>query len=391
MLKIRQSAVFKSFSTAFEFASRRRPGFAPMALALCLFGLACGCGRLHRQPPEMVYVSVNRVFLRERVAPVARRVVEVVNGEPLTVMEHDSRYLKVKTAGGEVGWIEGHEVIDAKTYDAFQQLAAQGQGDPVEAEASLRDELYMHVQPGRETERFYLLPKNSKVELLERASVSKTPQPSYAPLAKLAEPKSAPSGKGGAGSSAAAGGPGQQPAPAMEDWWLARDSKGRTGWLLGSRLDTNVPEAIEGYGAGMRFAGAWRIAEVTDPEADTPDHMVPEYVTALTPYQSGLPYDFDQIRVYTWSLRHHRYETAFRLRIEGYLPVRITSTSTPRGDAPVFSFEIAGAKGVVTNFTGITRPVAPRTLSYELLDTYVRRIGPDLAPIEPTRAEHRRR
>ncbi len=358
-------------------------------LALCFLSLACGCQRFHSQPPEMVYVSVSRVFLRERVAPVARRVVEVVNGEPLTVIEHDSRFLKVKTAQGQVGWIEGHEVIDAKTYGAFQQLAAQYQGAPVEAEATLRDELYMPVQPGRETERFYLLPRNSKVELLERASVSRG-QPAYAPLAKLAEPKAAPKGKGGA--AAAAGGAMEQPAPIMEDWWLARDSKGRTGWLLGSRLDTVVPEAILGYGAGMRFAGAWKLAEVTDPEADTPDHKVVEYVTALVPYKSGLPYDFDEVRVYTWSLRHHRYETAFRLRsIEGYLPVRVTSTSTPRGEAPVFSFEITGAQGVATNFTGITRPVSPRTLRFELLDTYVRRIGPDLAPIVPTRAEHRER
>ncbi len=339
----------------------------------------------------MVYVSVGRVFLRSRVAPVAKRVVEVVNGEPLTVIEHVSRFYKVKTAKGQVGWIEDHAVIDAKTYDAFKQLAAQHKHDAVEAEATLRDELYMHVQPGRETPHFYLLPGNSEVELLERASVSRA-QPVYAPLAKLAEPKSAPSGKGGRRSAIAPGGPMEQPGPIMEDWWLARDSKGHIGWLLGSRLDTDVPVAIEGYGGDMRFAGAWPLEEVTDPEAATPDHKVAEYVTALTPYKSGLPYDFDQVRVYTWSVGHHRYETAFELRsIEGFLPVRVTSRGTPHGEVPVFSFEIAGAQGVATDFTGITRPVSPRTLRYELLGTSVRRIGPDLAPIRPTQLVQRRR
>ena len=331
------------------------------------------------------------MFLRDRVAPVASRVVEVVNGEPLAVIEHDGRFYKVKTAQGQVGWIDVQAVIDAQTYHTFKQLAAQNEKDPVEAEATLRDELYMHVEPGRETEHFYLLPENSNVELLKRASVSRTPEPVYAPLAKLAEPAPARAGKGGRPAAEAAAGAMEEPGPIMEDWWLARDSEGHTGWLLGSRLYTDVPEAIEAYGGDMRFAGAWPLAEVTDPEADTPDHKVKEYVAALVPYQSGLPYDFDEVRVYTWSVRHHRYETAFWLHdIAGFLPVRITSASTPHGDVPAFSFEIAGSQGATTDSAGITHPVSPRTLHYELLDTRVQRIGPDLAPITPTHEEHRR-
>jgi len=131
------------------------------------------------------------------------------------------------------------------------------------------------------------------------------------------------------------------------------------------------------------MVGAYVLNKIFDPEASTPDHEVPQYVTVLSPPKSGLPFDFDQIRVFTWSIKRHRYETAFRIHpIQGYLPLKVGSQPSAGGSAPTFSFQIPSGPNLATDpATGITRPVSPRTITYVMNDTQVRRAGPDLWPI----------
>jgi hypothetical protein len=390
---------------------------APASLLLPAM-LLTGCARFHHEQHEYVYVSARQVYLHDRVAAVSNRVGLVTNGETLEVVEHGKRFIKVRTPKGEVGWLEDHALIDDKLYAQFQELEKKHAQDPVVASGELRDDLYLHVLPGRDTPHFLLIAGNAKVQLLERGTVAKSQPGSILPAVKAKTPAANSEAK--PGETAA---PSPPPAP-VEDWWLVRDSAGHTGWLLAGRLDVDVPDAIGEYAEGQRIVGAYPIAKVTDDGSgrernskDTKDgkkslrskshaSAVPdladagsdpggapvskeftEYVTVLSPPHGGLPYDFDQVRVFTWSLNHHRYETAYRLHgIQGYLPVKISQETVNGQTEPVFTFEIAGGPDVsVDPETGVTRPVAPRTLSFRLEGNIVKRTGADQGPIVLTR------
>jgi hypothetical protein len=148
-------------------------------------------------------------------------------------------------------------------------------------------------------------------------------------------------------------------------------------------VDVDVPDEIGIYAEGQRIVGAYVLNKVTDPDSNTPTHEIPQYVTALSPPKSGLPFDFDQVRVFTWSLKHHRYETAFRVHpIQGFLPLKVAYQPVAGGSVPTFSFQIPSGQNVSTDpATGVTRPVSPRTITYMLVDTTVKRTGADMWPI----------
>jgi hypothetical protein len=349
---------------------------APIRAAI-LFGLVAllsGCSHLRSSSSaEHVYVAVKQMYLRDRVAVVANRVAEVKNGERLTVLQQIPRFMKVKTPDGSVGWIEDHAVIDQGEYDAFQNLSKQHASQTPVATAVLFNELYMHLTPGRTTQRFTLLAPNTKVAMLERASV-----PRYAASSVLGLPADTPKGAPARHEKVHKESFESRFAPAvpMEDWWLARDNAGHTGWMLARDFQVDVPEDVAQYAENERMVGAYILRTVSDPDSGKPNGQVPEYLTVLTPYKQGLPYDFDQVRVFTWDTRRHRYGTAFREHdIIGFFPVKVTpgDPKAPTGPEPTFTFQMAEGDNVSLDpQTGQPHAEQLKTVTYRMEGNLVR-------------------
>jgi SH3-like domain-containing protein len=338
-----------------------------------------GCSRLRPKPEaQYVYVTAKQTFLRDRVAAVSNRTATVGNGDKLQVLEHGRRFVRVQTEKGEQGWIDEKVVATQDVFDQFETLKQKHKDDPTVASAVVRDEVYMHANPGRDTERFYRLAEGEKLKLLMRATLPK-PLP---PGTKVTKAAPVPVGKGVKTGAAL---PDTPMPPVMEDWWLVRDSKGDTGWLYGRMMDVDAPESIVRYAEGQRVVGAYVLTTVNDPEAEQEDKNIPIYVTAMSPYKAGLTYDFDQVRVFTWSLKKHRYETGFRDKnIEGYLPITVKMATDPYGKsatattpAPTFTYRVLSDEAgpvVPDPVTGAIVPGKTILKTYRLESNLVRRV-----------------
>lgn len=364
---------------------RRCRWFVYLLLPIFAAGFV-GCGRFSPHPhKEYVYVSAQQTFLRDRLAAVTNRVADVKNGQRLQVLGEDRRFYRVKTDSGAVGWIDDLVVIDQPTYDQFEKLAADNAHDPVVATGILRDESNLHLTPGRKSMHFHVLPENMMVQLLVRASIPKALPPQAVPVAlPPAKKKPAKAKKERKDVNAP---PYVPPGPAMEDWWLVRGPQGQTGWVLSRMMDIDIPQEIDGLAGTQRYVAAYKLGTMEDPESKFADGQVPEYIAVTNAWNNGLPYDFDQVHVFTWDLKRHRYELAFRERgVEGYLPVTIGSGVFNGKTEPTFSFKRAADNEAVEidPATGAAKAAATVTETYRLEGALVYKVGPVSSPRKPS-------
>jgi hypothetical protein len=321
-------SIGKGFARLTPGAARRpvapRAAFMRKILLGFLLVLVVGTGvylrsRRKKQPVEVDYAANREVTLWSTTAAVRRPVATVPYGARLEVLSRFEDQVQVRAASGVAGWTEQSNLLTPDFWETAQKLDASTAKLPVEARGHTAVLANLHIAPDRDAPRIRQLQKLVPVEMFERRAVD--------------VPRAA--GRANAHGQTVGG-----PEPARrEDWWLVRaqlaDNATVSGWLLGRFVTLDVPEALYDYAsaADIRVVAWFELDRV----ADADGNPRPQYLVAGTRGPEGQPCDFTLLRVYTWSKKRQRYETAFvQSGVCGALPVQIKRMSR---DEVTFSFE----------------------------------------------------
>jgi len=280
--------------------------------------LLSACGRHRQRVLEVNYVSAPQVTLRDQLAQVYNKVGTAKNGDRVEVLDRERRFCRVRTASGVEGWVEQRYLVNQQVYDAFQKLVQEQKDSSVEATAVTRNDTNLHAEPGRDTDHLYQLTQGAKISVFKRATVEKSLPGEVRPSTN------------------------KEAKPVMEDWWLARDQDGHVGWVLGRMMDVDVPLDVAQYAEGQRIVSYFVLNQVKDG-----DKEVSQYLVLMTEPKDGMPFDYNQARVFTWNVRRHRYETAYRERnLKGVLPVSVGHADFGKeGNLPTFILRVKDETG----------------------------------------------
>lgn len=224
-------------------------------------------------------------------------------GDRVRIIEKVDNWYRVRRGEDVEGWMEESTLMTADTEGRIRELAAQSAQMEIQNTATVRESANMRLEPGRTSLVIRRLESGQQVEVLERVST----------------PRSGP--------------------PAGVDAWVrARISPAEAGWILSSLIDFNIPVEISYYSEDMIYAAVKPIKTVEDPIAG----QVKWYVVGERNRGGDPNIDFDGIRVFTWNLRKHRHETAYRIRdLKGLYPLEIGQD----GPNPTFRVYTLGADG----------------------------------------------
>jgi uncharacterized protein YgiM (DUF1202 family) len=295
------------------------------------------------------YAGPANLPIRKEIAPKSATVGTVHYPEKLQIVQQHRHFVKVRTKKGVEGWTDERLLLDETAFNSLKQLSSDMQRYPSQGLATTYDLLNVHTEPQRQSPSYMQIQPNERVDVIAHRLVSKTaPQrktemlirkpaapnrkkkekkvpkiplpPAPAPpkppadwvqLSKDREPEPEPKQEK------------DEPEPAApDDWTLIRNKSGESGWVLTRRIFMAIPDEVAQYAEGKRITSYFSLGKVRD-EEKTKD------IWLWTTIGGGAQaYDFDGFRVFVWSLRHHRYETAYiQRRMIGYYPVRAGSAS----------------------------------------------------------------
>lgn len=314
-----------------------RAVFGCVILAAAL--LLGGCGSDDERSPSIgdAWIGPATLNLRKEIDTKSPIVAVTHHGDHVEIVGRRRLWYRVRTDKGIEGWTEDRQLLDKAQMLRLRKLAEQTAGLPSQGKATTYDLLNVHSEPSRTSTSFVQVKEKEVFEVIaHRVTARNTKQPARQ-LTHPTPKATAPPKKGKKDAIAPPPGP-AAPAPpvdwialskergvdadadtppvAQDDWSLIRTASGQTGWVLTSRLYMLIPDEVAQYAEGHRIVSYFSIGKIDD-NGQQKDIWLWTTIESL-----GQDFDFDSYRVFVWSLRHHRYETAYIQRRErGYLPV----------------------------------------------------------------------
>jgi SH3-like domain-containing protein len=234
---------------------------------------------------DQATVVARNASVRMKNSSTSRTITTLDPGDRVDVLQQQDNWYRIRHGNDIEGWMEESTLVTNATKNRIQQLVSASQTQEPQNTAVLRDEANFRIEPGRSTPIIRKLEAGTKVEVLERVT----------------KPR-----------------PGSE---SSQDVWIkVRPSPTEVGWVFAGLVDFDVPVDIAQYTEGYTYAAVKRINRVQDTLAGPINwYVIGERKPGLNPHL-----DFDGIRVFTWNMRRHRYETAFRTKgMRGVYPIEI--------------------------------------------------------------------
>ncbi len=316
------------------------PRFSSTVAFSSILVLLAGCNAKPGASPAIghAFAGPATLNLHRDIEPKSPTVATVHHGDRLDIVAQRRRWYRVRTAAGAEGWTSDRELLDSAQMHRLRALAAETNGLPSQGIATTFSTLNVHTEPSRQSPSFVQMKEHEKVDVIAhrispraaalekrelvppRPKIEKKatgnpqkspvppppappvppPPPDWKELSKRGEPEE----------------PVETPRGPVNDWTLIRTESGQSGWVLTSGLYLAIPDEVAQYAEGHRITSYFSIGKVRDGDKQK------DIWLWTTSEGLGEDHDFDSYRVFTWSIRHHRYETAYIQRRErGYFPV----------------------------------------------------------------------
>jgi hypothetical protein len=317
----------------------RTYGIIAALLTLVSACLLAGCNAAPEREPVIGEAYAGPVTLSLHKDIDAKSPVTAIahHGDPLEITARRRRWYKVRTSHGGEGWVDDNGLLDTNQMNRLLALAKETAGRPSQGAATTFDTLRVHAEPNRQAVSFVQVKEGEKFDIIAHRLVARGALPKRELIERKPRPQKKTrtnEKKSGLPQLPPPAPPGlppdwvalsreramvpeeSLPPAAQDDWTLIRTESGQSGWVLTSRVYMSIPDEVAQYAEGHRITSYFSLGKVLDGD-DRKDIWLWTTSAAL-----GEDHDFDGYRVFTWSLRHHRYETAYIQRRErGFFPV----------------------------------------------------------------------